>query len=379
MGSDERVSLVRAIHDTPNMIVLAIAGGGNAVITDLLDVPGASRTILEVRVPYAATAMADLLALDDNGPGRSSSDKGARTSSSDDGGTKDEGAVSESTARAMAKACLVRARQLAPDDDGLLGVGCTAALATDRSKKGEHRAHVAVAWIDPAVGETSHQLTVRLDKGSLDRSGEDRVVADAILQELAAACGLSTRREPTGSGNTTPGTVFSDSKDWTWVLEKACGECMFDAIGFEVIDVPSMIRQNARDFVAVLDGDETWLRCRPRADKWSPLEYGCHVRDVYELYDFRLGLMLDHDGPEYPNWDQDQTAVEKRYHAADAATVSKELVEWAEALATRFESVDVAGWNRTGFRSDGAAFTVESFARYLIHDPIHHLWDVNSD
>ena len=33
-------------------------------------------------------------------------------------------------------------------------------------------------------------------------------------------------------------------------------------------------------------------------------------------------------------------------------------------------------WDRTGFRSDGAAFTVATFARYLVHDPIHHLHDV---
>ena len=25
---------------------------------------------------------------------------------------------------------------------------------------------------------------------------------------------------------------------------------------------------------------------------------------------------------------------------------------------------------------DGAAFTVETFARYLTHDPVHHLYDV---
>jgi hypothetical protein len=27
-------------------------------------------------------------------------------------------------------------------------------------------------------------------------------------------------------------------------------------------------------------------------------------------------------------------------------------------------------------RSDGARFTVASFARYMVHDPIHHLYDV---
>ena len=33
-------------------------------------------------------------------------------------------------------------------------------------------------------------------------------------------------------------------------------------------------------------------------------------------------------------------------------------------------------WQRTGRRSDGASFTVETFARYFIHDPVHHLYDV---
>jgi len=31
---------------------------------------------------------------------------------------------------------------------------------------------------------------------------------------------------------------------------------------------------------------------------------------------------------------------------------------------------------RTGRRSDGAEFTVDTFARYFVHDPIHHLHDV---
>jgi len=46
-------------------------------------------------------------------------------------------------------------------------------------------------------------------------------------------------------------------------------------------------------------------------------------------------------------------------------------------LADRFNSIATdEQWTRTGYRSDGEAFTVESFSRYFIHDPIHHLWDV---
>jgi DinB superfamily len=115
---------------------------------------------------------------------------------------------------------------------------------------------------------------------------------------------------------------------------------------------------------------------RPRPDKWSALEYACHVRDVFRLYDYRLGLMLTEDDPLYPNWDQDETAVRERYGEQDPATVTWQLSEAAQALAARFTAVSGDQWLRKGRRSDGASFTVETFGRYFIHDPVHHLYDV---
>jgi hypothetical protein len=72
----------------------------------------------------------------------------------------------------------------------------------------------------------------------------------------------------------------------------------------------------------------------------------------------------------------EHVAAMVRENASSVPQVGSELVEWAERLASRFEGVHGDQWQRTGYRSDGAAFTVESFARYLIHDPVHHLWDV---
>ena len=115
---------------------------------------------------------------------------------------------------------------------------------------------------------------------------------------------------------------------------------------------------------------------RPSDDRWSPLEYGCHVRDVYRLYRYRLQLMLDEDDPTYPNWDQDQTAIDDRYAEQDPAVVVTELRDAAESLSAGFDSVTGDAWHRTGTRGDGAHFTVETFARYFVHDPIHHLYDV---
>lgn len=175
--------------------------------------------------------------------------------------------------------------------------------------------------------------------------------------------------------STTP-MANPDDKDWTWVLESVCPECEYDVRTFDRDRIGTMIRENAAQWQGVLTADPAALRRRPDPETWSPLEYAFHVRDVFELYDHRLSLMLDQDGPHYPNWDQDETAVEKNYNAADPAVVSAELVEQAEALARRFDGVEGEQWHRTGYRSDGAAFTVDSFARYLIHDPIHHLHDV---
>lgn len=168
--------------------------------------------------------------------------------------------------------------------------------------------------------------------------------------------------------------IVPDDKNWTWVLERVCPDCGFAGEHFPVAEAPAVIRANAAEWQVLLADPRA--RERPNDHQWSAVEYGCHVRDVYRLYLYRLDLMLTEDGPHFPNWDQDATAVEERYELQDPAVVAVELAEAAEALAAAFAAVRPDQWGRTGFRSDGAAFTIESFTRYMVHDPVHHVWDV---
>ena len=170
-------------------------------------------------------------------------------------------------------------------------------------------------------------------------------------------------------------SIIPDTKDWTWVLERPCPECGFDTSLFAREDVAGMILANARAWYDVLTGPGE-VRIRPAPDRWSALEYGCHVRDVVRLYNERLQLMLTEDDPIFANWDQDATAVEDRYGEQDPIQVADDLTTAAEALAARFATVSGDQWQRTGNRSDGPHFTVETFARYFMHDPVHHLYDV---
>jgi hypothetical protein len=169
--------------------------------------------------------------------------------------------------------------------------------------------------------------------------------------------------------------IVPDTKDWTWVLTRACPECGFDARSFPREEVAERTRGNAARWRELLAGRDD-LRTRPAPGTWSPLEYACHVRDVFTLFDERLRLMLTLDDPLFPNWDQDETAVAERYGEQDPAEVAVQLGRAGDAVAARFASVAGEQWARTGSRGDGARFTVESFARYFLHDPVHHLYDV---
>jgi hypothetical protein len=139
-------------------------------------------------------------------------------------------------------------------------------------------------------------------------------------------------------------------------------------------DIGLTIREIASQWDAVLVHPQCVIR--PRPNIWSALEYGCHVRDVFRLFDKRLVMMLTLDTPTFANWDQDKTAVDDRYDLQDPVVVRREIVFAGDQLADRFDSVADAEWGRKGLRSDGATFTIDTFGRYLLHDPIHHLWDV---
>jgi hypothetical protein len=168
--------------------------------------------------------------------------------------------------------------------------------------------------------------------------------------------------------------IVPDDKNWTWVLEEVCTDCGYDARSVDVGRMAEHIRGNADAWPALLAHLHATLR--PADDQWSALEYGCHVRDVFRLFDERLRLMLETDAPRFANWDQDVTAIEDRYDRQDPTVVADELVAAGHAHAARWETVRPDQWERTGHRSDGAVFTVDSFARYLLHDPVHHLDDV---
>jgi hypothetical protein len=153
--------LISTVHASGRKAALAITGGGSGAIGELLRVPGGSRLLIEAQVPYDALALETFLGF-----------APAQASSAD-------------TAIAMARSVRARAARLMPADTDLVGLGATAALVSDRPRRGEHRFHIAVV---NSAG-VAHCTGV-LAKGRRDRAAEEDLVSRAIVLFLAQGCGV---------------------------------------------------------------------------------------------------------------------------------------------------------------------------------------------
>jgi hypothetical protein len=154
--------LISALHGSGRKAALAITGGGSGAVGELLRVPGGSRLLIEAQVPYDALALEAFLGF---APAR---------------------ACSSETAIAMAQTARARAARLVPVGTDLVGLGATAALVSDRPRKGEHRFHIAFA---NSAG-IAH-CTCVMAKGRRDRAAEEDLVSRAIVLMLARACGIA--------------------------------------------------------------------------------------------------------------------------------------------------------------------------------------------
>jgi hypothetical protein len=153
---------IEQIHASAHKLVLEFAGAGSLALFQLHSVAGSSRTILEATDRYASTSLSDLL------------------------GEVPEQFVSRETAVAMAGMAYRRAMRLAEPGTACLGVACTAAIATDRVRRGEDRSWIAVR---DSEGVSSYGLVML--KGARDRLGEEQLVSQLLLRAIAEACRIA--------------------------------------------------------------------------------------------------------------------------------------------------------------------------------------------
>ncbi len=153
--------VIAALHATPQRLVYEFSGAGSLALWWLHSVAGSSRTVLEATDRYTARSLSDLL------------------------GHIPTTFVAATTASAMSRQAYRRALVLRDDHVPVLGVACTASIATDRPKRGDHRGVVATCD-DQRL--TLYSLT--LVKGHRDRLAEETLVSQMVIHAIGVAWGL---------------------------------------------------------------------------------------------------------------------------------------------------------------------------------------------
>ena len=156
--------LIAALTAADRRLAVVSTGGGSLAITHLVTTPGSSSVVLDAQVPYARTAVDELL-----------------------GGAQDS-YCSAKTARRLAAAAWERAIHLdgvAASAGRAVGLAIAASLKTSQPKRGRHRVVAAVQTLDATF---SAELV--LTKDARSRADEEVVAAALALDLLAEAVRL---------------------------------------------------------------------------------------------------------------------------------------------------------------------------------------------
>lgn len=205
-----RNELIQSLHQSKTELVLALSGGGSFVLSDLLTVPGASRTVIEASVPYSQESLREYIG---RVPEQYCSQRTARYMAMksfhrgidiirtrlnpaanqlisgdqmrrqgvDVSHVSDLYLPSIGREAAMKQNNVEKTAHTTDLDDffHLIGIGCTASLVTNREKKGEYRVHVAAQTL-----RRTQVFSLQLTKDARDRQEEERLLADLILNVI---------------------------------------------------------------------------------------------------------------------------------------------------------------------------------------------------
>jgi hypothetical protein len=120
------------------------------------------------------------------------------------------------------------------------------------------------------------------------------------------------------------------------------------------------------------------LRRRPGPEVWSPLEYACHLRDVFLVQRERVITARRVERPAVPPMGRDERVDYDGYAAQDPADVARQLGDAARLFAHVLARLGGADWERTvlyGYPRE-AERTLRWVAVHTEHEARHHLLDV---
>ena len=113
-------------------------------------------------------------------------------------------------------------------------------------------------------------------------------------------------------------------------MRNQCLDCGFVYDLSQSGTVERDIRERVADVVTILRDTEANLRSRRQPGVWSPLEYGCHLRDMLLVQRERVLAARRMDRPDCPPSGRDERVIHDGYADQQPEDVARQLADAAQ-------------------------------------------------
>lgn len=157
-----------------------------------------------------------------------------------------------------------------------------------------------------------------------------------------------------------------------------CLECGFVYDPGQSATVARDIRERVAEAVAVLRDHDVKLRLRRQPGVWSPLEYGCHLRDMLLVQRERVLAARRMDRPDCPSSGRDERVVHDGYAEQEPEDVARQLTDAAQLFSNVLARLAADDWDRTVIYHypETSERSLRWVAVHTLHEAQHHLLDI---
>ena len=157
-----------------------------------------------------------------------------------------------------------------------------------------------------------------------------------------------------------------------------CGECGFTYDVTQAGVVPEDIRQQVAEVVGILRNCNVDLRSRRQPSVWSPLEYGCHLRDMLLVQRERVLAARRVDRPDCPSMGRDERVEHDGYAEQEPEDVARQLADAAQLFGNVLAQLGADDWDRTVVYHypETHERSLRWVAIHTLHEARHHLLDI---
>ena len=159
-----------------------------------------------------------------------------------------------------------------------------------------------------------------------------------------------------------------------------CAQCGFEYDLTESPRAGAAIVEGAGELASLLRAGRSGLTARPEPATWSPLEYGCHVRDVLLVQRERVLTARFTDRPSFDPMRRDERVEYDGYAEQDPDRVARQLEEAAYLFANVLARLGADDWDRCMVYNWPKELdrSLRWVAVHTVHEVRHHLGDARS-